>query len=283
MKCRVCKNPLLDKPLIVYEGMPSRAQNLPDRQSVKDDFGVDLGVYQCSGCGLVQMGDIEPVSYFREVIRSASVSKEMSEFRNKQFLKFVQEHKLKRGKVIEIGCGQGEYLSIMADTGVDAYGIEFNADSVKKCTKNGLKVQEGFIGEATYKISSGPFKAFFMLNFLEHLPDPGEVLRGIANNLESGAVGLVEVPNFDMILKSLLFSEFMRDHLFYFTKDSLTLTLQLNGFEVLSCEEVWHNYSISAVVKKRTRLTGKARIFSARIWQKRIATRCHYHLEQCYS
>jgi hypothetical protein len=46
----------------------------------------------------------------------------------------------------------------------------------------------------------------------------------------------------------------MTDHLFYFTKDTLNTTLELNGFEVIECKEVWHDYIISAIVRKRKRL-----------------------------
>jgi len=61
----------------------------------------------------------------------------------------------------------------------------------------------------------------------------------------------VEVPNFDMILEKRLFSEFIPDHLAYFTQNTLQTALQLNGFELLECRPVWHNYILSAVVKKR--------------------------------
>ncbi len=63
------------------------------------------------------------------------------------------------------------------------------------------------------------------------------------------AVGLIEVPNFDMVLRTKLFAEFIADHLFYFTKATLSTTLRLGGFEVLDCSEVWHDYMISAIVK----------------------------------
>jgi len=76
-------------------------------------------------------------------------------------------------------------------------------------------------------------------------------LRGIANNLNDDAIGLVEVPNFDMILRNKLFSEFISDHLYYFTKDTLRMTLERNGFEIIECKEIWYDYIISAVVKKR--------------------------------
>jgi len=252
-KCRVCGHKFFEEPLLRYENMPSAAQYLPDAESIENDKGVDLEVCQCSGCGLVQLSN-DPVPYYKEVIRAAAISEEMEDFRRKQFGSFIQKFSLKGKKVIEIGCGRGEYLSIMQQFGVDAYGLEYSEELVMYCVKNGLKVSKGFIGHSTDRLNHAPFDAFFMLNFLEHLPDPNSTLRGIYHNLTEDAVGLVEVPNFDMILRKNLFSEFIGDHLSYFTKETLNTTLRLNGFEIIDCNEVWHEYIISAVVRKRRRI-----------------------------
>lgn len=252
-KCRVCNHKFFEEPLLRYENMPGAAQYLPDAESIENDKGVNLEVCQCSGCGLVQLSN-DPVPYYREVIRAAAISEEMTDFRRKQFESFVQKYSLKGGKIIEIGCGRGEYLSIIQKSNVEAYGLEYSKESVADCLKNGLKVSKGFIQGSADRLSDAPFDAFFILNFLEHLPDPNSTLRGIYNNLTDGAVGLVEVPNFDMILRKKLFSEFIGDHLFYFTKDTLSTTLKLNGFEIIECNEVWHDYIISAVVKKRRKI-----------------------------
>lgn len=251
--CRVCGNKFFKEPLLRYENMPKAAQFLPDKVALKSDKGVNLEVRQCSGCGLVQLAS-PPVPYYRQVIRSSGFSQEMKDFRRRQFLSFVKRFYLKGKKVIEIGCGCGEYLSIMRRAGVKAYGVEYSRESVNKCVKNNLKVEKGFVGDAGYKLKHAPFEAFFILSFLEHLPDPNLVLKGISDNLSEGAVGLVEVPNFDMILRKKLFCEFIGDHLFYFTKETLNTALELNGFEVVECNEVWHEYIISAIVKKRKKL-----------------------------
>ncbi len=230
--------------------MPAAAQYLPDENTLKKDKGVDLTVCQCSACGLVQLSN-EPVSYYREVIRAASISAEMQTFRRAQFEHFVKKYSLKNRKVVEIGCGRGEYLSIMQEVETDAYGLEYSAKSVQACVKKGLKVTKGFVEKSSDKIENAPFNAFFILNFLEHLPDLNSVLQGISNNLTDDGVGLVEVPNFDMMLKKNLFSEFIGDHLFYFTKETLKTALELNGFEVIEYNEIWHDYIISAVVSKK--------------------------------
>lgn len=252
-KCRVCGNNFFKEPLLRYENMPRVAQFLPEANSLKNDKGIDLEINQCSGCGLVQTNN-DPVPYYREVIRASACSQEMKNFRTKQFSDFVAKFSLNKKKIIEIGCGRGEYLSIMNQCGVDAYGLENSEESVKQCAKDGLKASQGFIEDNDYKLENAPFDAFFTLNFLEHWPYPNATLRGIYNNLTDDAIGLVEVPNFDMILRDKLFSEFTSDHLFYFNKKTLKTTLEINGFEIIDCKEVWHNYIISAIIRKRKKL-----------------------------
>ena len=252
-KCRVCNQEFFEEPLLRYENMPKAAQFLPDAESLESDKGVDLEVCQCSGCGLVQLSN-DPVPYYKEVIRAAAFSKEMKDFRRKQFGSFIQRFSLKRKKVVEIGCGRGEYLSIMQQFGVDAYGLEHSEESAMQCVKEGLKVSKGFVESSAYKLDHAPFDAFYILSFLEHLPDPNSTLRGIYNNLTDDGMGLVEVPNFDMVLRNKLFSEFIGDHLFYFTRETLSTTLRQNGFEIIDCNEVWYEYIISAIVKKREKL-----------------------------
>ncbi|MCM2267881.1 MAG: methyltransferase domain-containing protein, partial [Elusimicrobiales bacterium] len=253
--CRACGAPLIKNPLLSMAGMPKGAQFLPSRAQLKLERGVNLYIRQCSGCGLVQL-DSTPVPYWREVIRAAAFSPEMGEFRKKQFSAFVKKYKLRGKKVLEPGCGKGEYLRLMAAAGARAYGLEYCAASVQEARRAGLKVTRGFVTGGG--ITGGSFDAFFTMNFLEHLPEPNVFLSGIAANLSPGGVGLVEVPNFDMVIRKKLFSEFIPDHLFYFTSDTLRSLLERNGFQVLSMKSVWHDYILSVEIRKRTSLDLKA-------------------------
>ena len=255
---------------------------MPDLALLANDKGVDLEVCQCSGCGLVQLSN-QPVPYYKDVIRSAAFSEEMKSFRMEQFSHFVNKYFLQDKKVLEVGCGKGEYLSLMQECGVDAYGVEHAEESVTECLNVCLKVTQGFVDSAESTLPDAPFDAFFILNFLEHIPDLNSVLRGIHNNLCNHAVGLIEVPNFDMILKKKLFSEFVGDHLHYFTEATLTKTLDWNGFEILECKPVWYDYILSAVVKKRepidlssfaefkSKLTQEILVYISQYGEKRVA------------
>lgn len=274
--CKVCGQKLFNGPLLKFTNLPQVAQYLPDQETVREDLGADLEIFQCSGCGLIQLSH-EPVPYYKEVIRAAGFSPEMEQFRREQFSDFVSRYSLQSKKIIEVGCGRGEYLSIMSGCGVDAHGVEYNDDAVNQCIKNNLKASKHFIDNEVIKIADGPFDAFFILSFLEHLPEPNKILRGIYNNLTDDGVGIVEVPNFDMILRNKLFSEFMRDHLFYFTRESLNFILSMNGFEMIDCKEVWHDYIISAVVKKRK----KTDLAAFNDYQKKIQTEVNKFIDLC--
>ncbi len=248
--CRVCGGAFFETPLLHYEDMPCAAQAFPDAASLANDCGADLEIRQCIQCGLVQLAGA-PVPYYRDVIRAAAISAEMREFREQQFTAFVKRFHLEGKKAIEIGCGRGEYLSILARLPVQAYGLEHAPASVEHCRKAGLRAAEGFLDSGAEPLADAPFDAFLILNFLEHLPGPNASLRAMAGSLGPDGVGLVEVPNFDMILGKNLFSEFIADHLLYFTAATLAATLARNGFEVLDCREVWHGYILSAEVRKR--------------------------------
>ena len=254
MKCRVCKSNCFDSPLLRYTNMPSSAQKFPDLKSLKNDNGSDLNLFQCSSCGLVQLSE-KPVSYYKEVIRASSFSSEMKRFRSEQFVSWVDKYNLKGKSILEVGCGRGEYLSILKQTEVSlAHGIEYSKESVSSCINSEISVTKGFFGDENFVLPKQKYDGFICLNFIEHWPNPNKVLAHLKKNLSEDAIGIVEVPNFDMILKQGLYSEFISDHLFYFTKDTLTFMLNYNGFEVIECSVIWHDYILSAVVRKRKRI-----------------------------
>jgi SAM-dependent methyltransferase len=240
-KCRVCSEPMPATPRLLYRDMPPAAQAFADETAMAHDRGVDLALYQCDACGLVQLTS-PPVPYHREVIRATAYSGEMRTFRENQFADWVERNALAGRRVIEIGCGRGDYLSQAA--GVAAHGLEHGASSVRECRQQGLNVRRGYLTRRTPPLPEAPFDGFATLNFLEHWPDPVGSLIAVARNLADGAVGLVEVPSFDMVVAKGMFSEL-------FTEDTLRFALQRSSFEVLSCRSVWHDYILSAEVRKR--------------------------------
>ena len=250
MHCRVCAQEIAGAPLLEYHNMPKSAQFFPAPSEADTERGVDLRLFVCPYCGMMQL-DGEPVPYYREVIRATRVSPEMRAFRVRQFREWIERYQLHGKRIIEIGCGGGEFLSMMKEAGAAAEGIEFSEELVRQAHAEGLRVHRQFLEEGAEKISGAPYGAFYILSFLEHNPDPCAYLRRIAQNLTEDAVGIVEVPDVDMILREHLYSEFIQDHLLYFTEDTLRRTLEHCGFEVLACTSIWHGYVLSAEVRRR--------------------------------
>jgi len=253
-RCKVCGGLLFEKPILVLNNMPKGAQSFLKKEELSIDRGVDLELYQCSCCGLIQLTR-EPVPYYKEVIRAVAFSEEMKTFRRHQFKEFLEKYGLVGKKILEVGCGKGEFMEIMKECGADVYGIEYGEENVRECLKKGLKVERDFISSENYKVENAPFDGFYILNFLEHIPYPVEFLRGIAFNLKDGGIGLVEVPNFEMCLKNKIITDFIPDHIFYFTLDTLELVLKMSGFKMIEKRFIYQDKSvISVVVKKREKI-----------------------------
>ncbi len=247
VRCRGCGGEL-EGPLLSYPNMPSVAQHLPESADLSSDVGVTLRVCRCRRCGLVQL-DNDPVPYFREVIRAVGISPEMRTFRMQQFGDWLKRYRLEGRRILEVGCGHGEYLELLSNA--EAWGMEYGDEALTACKARGLRVRKGFPGEGEGPLFEEPFAGFLILNWLEHFPDPGTALDRIVASLVPEGVGLVEVPNFDFALRNKIFIDFTRDHLCYFTRQSLATLLELHGFDVLSCQVVWHNFIISAEVRRR--------------------------------
>ena len=251
-RCIACGAPLWETPLLTLDNMPASAQHLPDAQGVKEDRGLTLDLCQCMGCGLVQF-DCEPVDYYRDVIRAGGFSKTMVELRRYQYKHLIDSYHLEGKKFIEVGCGQGEFLKVLSEFPVEVHGIEHDPHLVELARAQGLDVTEGFTETEDTRFAGGLYDVFLSFNFLEHQPDPGTMLQAIYRNLEDDAMGLITVPSFEYIMDHNSYYELIRDHLAYYTFETLTPLLERNGFLVEECEVI-NRDTLSVIVRKRPQM-----------------------------
>lgn len=251
-RCIACGAPLWETPLLTLYNMPASAQHMPDAQGVKEDRGLTLDLCQCMGCGLVQF-DCEPVDYYRDVIRAGGFSKTMVELRRYQYKHLIDSYHLEGKKFIEVGCGQGEFLKVLSEFPVEVHGIEHDPHLVELARAQGLDVTEGFTETEDTRFAGGLYDVFLSFNFLEHQPDPSTMLQAIYRNLEDDAMGLITVPSFEYIMDHNSYYELIRDHLAYYTFETLTPLLERNGFQVEECEVI-NRDTLSVIVRKRPQM-----------------------------
>ena len=251
-KCIVCNGELEKNSLMTLDNMPASAQNIPDFHQVKTDQGLTLNLRQCPKCGLVQF-DCEPVFYYRDVIRSGGYSSTMHDLRYSQYKHLIETYHLENKKFIEVGCGQGEFLSVLTEFPVEAFGIEHKTQLVELANSKGLNVVQGFVENGQSKIKGAPFDVFLSFNFLEHQPKPNEMLEGIYNNLVDNGMGLITVPSLEYILEHDGYYELIRDHLAYYSFETLRFLLEKNGFKVLE-QQLVNRDTIAMIVSKREKV-----------------------------
>lgn len=178
-----------------------------------------------------------------------SISKYYSEifpYREMQ-LKFVQKSvgDLKAKHILDIGCATGELAFRLAENGTKVTGIDLNEDLLKQARskKNlpNLQFQTGNMLELATDFQLEQFDAILCFgNTLVHLPEKKQIqkmLDGVFNTLKPGGHFLMQILNYDYILKEQLSElplieteniKFIRNY--KFEKDSPIIRFQTDLF-----------------------------------------------------
>ena len=250
--CILCGAQLPRESFLCLPGMPSCAQNIPDRDTLHEDKCINLNLFQCGSCGLVQL-DCNPVPYHRDVIRAGGGTKTMTDLRRAQYEHFINKCTLEGKRILEVGCGQGEFLEMLNGFNVHGFGIENNQALVDLAIQKGLTVYRDFAGDAGHVLKGAPYDAFMQFNFIEHQPDPNGMVRCIRDNLVPMGVGLVTAPSFEYIRDDCVY-EVMRDHLAYYSERTLSFLFEKNGFDVLE-RGVVNKDTVYVIVRLQEHLT----------------------------
>lgn len=250
--CLVCGNQL-SAPILHYSNLPSGAQQMPTKEELAFDAGIDFNVRQCLSCETLQL-DCDPVEYYRDVIRAMPVKGAFASLKLELYKDFVKKFSLEGKHLIEVGCGKGDFIQLFSNQSTRVTGIEHCRSSVLAAQSKGLPVMEGFVDSSASLVPGSPYDGFLSINFLEHQPDPCGMLAGIHRNLAQDGVGLITVPSFDHIIRHNAYYEFVRDHILYFTEATLRRMLEMNGFDVVEIT-LFNEDTICAYVRKRPVVT----------------------------
>ena len=78
--------------------------------------------------------------------------------------------------VLDLGCGRGELLGLLREAGIDASGIDADADMVAYARGEGLDVEQADLVEHLQQLDDASLGGVFMGQVVEHLPPPTLVL-----------------------------------------------------------------------------------------------------------
>ncbi|HSO94789.1 MAG TPA: methyltransferase domain-containing protein [Acidimicrobiia bacterium] len=113
--------------------------------------------------------------------------------RQKCYLDPIRDHP----PVIDLGCGRGEFLELLASAGVEASGVDLDADMVAMCQGRGLDVELGDAVELLEKRPDASVGTVFSAQFVEHLStdDLIRLLRVALDKLKPSGIFVAETIN----------------------------------------------------------------------------------------
>lgn len=213
-------------------GFPRAAQHfLDDLSEVADDVPVELRISQCTSCNLVQLEN-DPVSYYKDVITTASLSENSKNVLVKEWQPFAEKYALDGKRAIEIGSGRGDFLEVLQKLGLCAIGLEHSKENVVLSKQKGFQTEQGYLLEWDNQTQQ-QFSLVVCNNFLEHQPQTRSFINKLYSLLSDDGVIYISVPNLEYLLSKSCLYEFVADHLVYFTESTLKLAFEINGFSVL--------------------------------------------------
>ena len=100
-------------------------------------------------------------------------------------------------RVVDLGCGRGEFLQLVRGEGVEAIGVDTDPDAIAACLEKGLAVERRDLFEYLAAQPDESLDGIFCSQVVEHLtPDKiSELVRLAAQKLETNGILAVETPN----------------------------------------------------------------------------------------
>jgi SAM-dependent methyltransferase len=263
MSCPVCASaqvvPLLDLgglPVFCNVQWATRAEAVAAARAP-----VDLS--SCRRCGHVFNSAFDPkkVAYAPGYENSQHFSAVFRAYAQQLVEKLVERFDIRDRNVVDIGCGRGDLLRMIAQHGRNrGFGFDPSYDAVATAPDESEAVRisrEYFTREQAAELQPA---LVCCRHVLEHVPDPIEFLEQMRESTTGGdslPVFYLEVPNGTHLLRTGSAWDYIYEHVSYFSRASLTLALERAGFDLIELQEGFDGQFLCAFTRPR-RAAGKA-------------------------
>jgi len=148
----------------------------------------------------------------------------------------IIEKIIRPGKLLDVGCAYGFFMRVANGRGWQSIGVELSekaADYAKNSL--GLNVLCGDI--ETVSLSNNSFNLITLWDVIEHLSKPRSVLEKLHDILVDGGLLALTTPDIESLPAKLTGQRWLgfkssAEHLWYFSKQTITRLLEKTGFKV---------------------------------------------------
>jgi SAM-dependent methyltransferase len=139
-------------------------------------------------------------------------------------------------RVLDFGCGFGEFLTLANQFGFETYGIDRAPDRQLNAKANGVRVSADL--DEFKNTIGGNLHAASLFQVLEHVDEPLQLLRSIHSILAMDGILIIEVPDSqgveDIKSESDYYVVHPLEHINCFTPQTLVQIARMAGFEPLT-------------------------------------------------
>jgi SAM-dependent methyltransferase len=194
---------------------------------------------RCAGCGLVRVDPLPSATELAETYERSYRDGAYADFARADDVRLatararlaaVVAH-APAGPWLDIGCSTGAFLRVAADAGLDAEGIELSETAAAAARRAGLAVTRSAIEDFE---PARRFAVVAAFDLLEHLRDPGVLLRRVRPWLLPAGCLVVTVPDVASLPARLMRRHWYFYapplHLHYFDRRTIVRLLRRHGF-----------------------------------------------------
>ncbi len=210
MRCKICD-------MVHIEPMPSA------EETVK--------YYQVDGIAKYD------ANYIKNKMAESNEAERFSMYKD-ALLKYLS----KGDKVLDVGCHDGQFLSVLKKAGFDIYGQEVHKE-LAHAVQEYLNININTSELTTFDIKE-EYDCISAMSVIEHIPNIEDVVTKIYNLLKPGGYFLLDVPNVDSYQSIVIHYFFSKTlnywfhptppmHLWEFNKKTIEKFLNRFGFKVV--------------------------------------------------
>lgn len=166
----------------------------------------------------------------------------------------IERYTPARGRILDVGCALGFFLEEAHRRGWQVEGIDISVHAAEYARERlGIPARAGVLRDGGF--APGTYDVLTMWDVIEHVTDPVGELRYGRDLLRPGGLLVLSTPDVGSLVAKVTGARWMgfklaEEHLYYFSRRTITLALEQAGFEVLEVTSIGKDVALDFFARR---------------------------------